>query len=168
MENLPTGVPPIEVVRAYWKLSWPACYNLKGQRSLTKHWFVCYTPSLHLWANSQPCALLCSVVNAGQPTSFSIEALFTSIGGTNCKNFPLSVVSVWKMLVKLTPAFRQSLFCQKTQTIIKSAQKTAGKCWWNIQLNNYLFSYAFVFVLNYFCYYRKDSKTKYKSQFFDE
>jgi len=33
-----------------------------------------------------------SVVNAGQPTSFSIEALYTSIGGTPCKNFPLSVV----------------------------------------------------------------------------
>jgi len=33
-----------------------------------------------------------SVVNAGQPTSFSIEALYTSIGGIPCKNFPLSVV----------------------------------------------------------------------------
>jgi len=27
-----------------------------------------------------------SVVNAGQPTSFSIEALYTSIGGTPHKN----------------------------------------------------------------------------------
>jgi len=31
-----------------------------------------------------------SVVNASQPTSFSIEALYTSIGATPCKN--LSVV----------------------------------------------------------------------------
>jgi len=36
-----------------------------------------------------------SAVIAGQPTSFSIEALYTSIGGTPCKNFPLSVVRLY-------------------------------------------------------------------------
>jgi len=60
MANFPTGVPPIEVVRAYWKLSWLACCNLKEQRSLAKHSFVCYTPSLRSWAHSQPRVLLMS------------------------------------------------------------------------------------------------------------
>jgi len=36
-----------------------------------------------------------SVVNAGQPTSISIEALYTSIGGTPCKHFPSSVVRLY-------------------------------------------------------------------------
>jgi len=35
-----------------------------------------------------------SAVNAGQPTSVSIEALYNSIGGTPCKNFPLIVVRI--------------------------------------------------------------------------
>jgi hypothetical protein len=39
-----------------------------------------------------------SVANAGRPTSFSIEALYTSIGGTPCKNFPLSVVRLYDEL----------------------------------------------------------------------
>ncbi len=34
------------------------------------------------------------VANAGQPTSFLNEALYTSIGGAECKNFPLSVVRI--------------------------------------------------------------------------
>jgi len=42
-----------------------------------------------------------TVVNAGQPTSFSIEALYTSIGGTPCKNFPLSVVRLYSKGTKM-------------------------------------------------------------------
>jgi len=34
-------------------------------------------------------------VVAGRPNEFSIEALYTSIGGTPCKNFPLSVVRLY-------------------------------------------------------------------------
>jgi len=35
-----------------------------------------------------------SVVNAGQATSLSIEALYTSIRGTPCKNVPLRVIRI--------------------------------------------------------------------------
>ncbi len=47
-----------------------------------------------------------SVANAGQPTSFSIEALYTSIGETPFKNFPLSVVKLWSLVVIWTTASR--------------------------------------------------------------
>jgi len=43
-----------------------------------------------------------SVVNAGQPTSFSIKALFPSIGGTPCKNYPLSVVRLYYIPLVVT------------------------------------------------------------------
>jgi hypothetical protein len=98
MANFPTGVPPTEVVRAYWKLSWPACCNLKGQ--LPPKTFIFLLHSLAALVSSQP--TLCfaheqpfSVSNAGQPTSVSIGALYTSIGGTPCKNLPLSVVRIY-------------------------------------------------------------------------
>jgi len=61
---------------------------------------VCLLHSLAMLVNSQPTSCFAhelpfSVVNAGQPTSFSIEALYTSIGGTPCKNLPLSVVRLY-------------------------------------------------------------------------
>ena len=98
MANFPTGVPPIEVVRAYWKLSWPACCNLKGQ--LPPKTLICLLHSLAALVSSQPTSCFAheqpfSVANAGQPTSFSIGALYTSIGGTPCKNLPLSVVRIY-------------------------------------------------------------------------
>ncbi len=63
------GSSPIKVVRAYWKLSWPAHCNHRGQHSLTKHSFVCYTPLLHSWPHSQPRALLMSY-----PFQFQMQA----------------------------------------------------------------------------------------------
>jgi hypothetical protein len=36
-----------------------------------------------------------TVANAVRPTSFSIWALYTSIGGHTCKNLPLSVVRIY-------------------------------------------------------------------------
>jgi hypothetical protein len=38
------------------------------------------------------------VANSGRPTSFSIQALNTSIGGTPCKNLPLSVVRLYLLI----------------------------------------------------------------------
>jgi hypothetical protein len=58
--------------------------------------------SLATLVSSQPTLELpFTVVNAGQPTSFSIEALYTSIGGTPCKNFPLSVVRLYSKGTKM-------------------------------------------------------------------
>ncbi len=102
MANFPTGVPPIEVVRAYWKLIWPACCNLKGQ--LPPKTLICLLHSLAALVSSKPTSCFVheqpfSVANAGQPTSFSIGALYTSTGGTPCKNLPLSVVRIYYILV---------------------------------------------------------------------
>ena len=113
MANFPTGVPPIEVVRAYWKLSWPACCNLKGQ--LPPKTLICLLHSLAALVSSQPTSCFAheqpfSVANAGQPTSFSIGALYTSIGGTPCKNFPLSVVRLYFVILNLDPRIRVPIF----------------------------------------------------------
>ncbi len=58
--------------------------------------FVCYTPSQPTLCFSHEPPF--SVANAGRPTSFSIEGLYSpQLGGTPCKNLPLSVVRLYEL-----------------------------------------------------------------------
>ncbi len=76
-------LPLIEVYRA-------SIENSVGQPVTTSKGNKHY---LAMLLSSQPTSCFAhelpfSVVNAGQPNSFSIEALYTSIGESPCKNFP--------------------------------------------------------------------------------
>ncbi len=72
------------ILNTYWILSWPACCNLKGQHSLAKHLFVCYTPSLRSWAHSQPRVLL--QLQAGQ-SHFQLKLCTPQLGEIPVKIF---------------------------------------------------------------------------------
>jgi len=55
---------------------------------------TCLSATLPLYAREEPTSCFAhelpfSVVNAGQPTSYSIEALYTSIGGTPVGKFSI-------------------------------------------------------------------------------
>ncbi len=98
MENFPTGVPQLRLSELIENLvGLPA----QPQRAMLPHkTLVCLLHSLPMLMSSLPTMcfsheLPFTVVNAGRPTSFSIEALYMSIRGIPCKNFPLSVVRLY-------------------------------------------------------------------------
>ncbi len=94
MVIFPTVVPPIEVVSLLNTLLQPQRTTLPCKT------LVCLLHSPAVLVSLQPTrcfahGLPFSVLNDGQPTSFSIEALYTSIVGAPCKIFPLIVVRIY-------------------------------------------------------------------------
>ena len=76
-----------------------ACLLQPQRATLPRKTLICLLHSLAALVSSQPTSCFAhelpfSVANAGQQTSFSIEALNTSIRGAPCKNFPLTVIRI--------------------------------------------------------------------------
>jgi hypothetical protein len=95
MTIFPTGVPGCQRL-----LNTQLACLLQPQRAtLPCKTLVCLPHSLAVLISSQSTSCFdyevpFSVANAGWPTSFSIEALYTSIKGTPCKMFPSSVAKI--------------------------------------------------------------------------
>ncbi len=90
---------PIEILSELFDLNNKVVIFFECLNSI-KTLLVYLLHSLAALVSSQPTSCFAhelpfTVANACRPTSFSIKALYTSIGGTPCKNFPLSVVRIY-------------------------------------------------------------------------
>jgi len=106
MENFPTGVSQLRLTEFIENSVGLPATTLKGNAPSQNTRLSATLPryACELTANLVFCsfALPFSVVNAGQPTSFSIEALYTSIRGNPCKKiyyvFLFNKLLRWKIL----------------------------------------------------------------------